>query len=136
MTHTQPLTVRFSEVDSMHLVWHGNHLLYFEDAREGFGRAYGLDYLTIRDAGYYAPLVDVEIHYRRPIIYGMMPAITIAYQPTDAAKIIFNYTIFNTDDNQVLATGRTVQVFLDTNYQLVWSNPPFYEQWKQKWLSK
>ena len=26
--------VRFSEVDSMGIVWHGNYVLYFEDARE------------------------------------------------------------------------------------------------------
>lgn len=136
MTHTQPLAIRFSEVDAMQIVWHGNHLRYFEDAREGFGRAYGLDYLTIRNAGYYAPLVDASVHYCRPILYGMSPAIAITYISTDAAKIIFEYTIFDTADNQVLATGRSVQVFLDTNYQLVWSNPPFYEQWKQKWLSK
>ena len=32
--------VRFSEVDSMNVVWHGSYMLYFEDAREEFGRKY------------------------------------------------------------------------------------------------
>jgi hypothetical protein len=26
-----------------------------------------------------------------------------------------------------------VQVFMDKNYQLVWSSPEFYEKWKQMW---
>jgi thioesterase family protein len=24
-------------------------------------------------------------------------------------------------------------VFMDTDYQLVWDNPPFYLEWKKKW---
>ena len=36
--------IRFSEVDSMHIVWHGSYALYFEDAREEFGRVFGLSY--------------------------------------------------------------------------------------------
>ena len=36
--------VRFSEVDSMNIVWHGSYALYFEDAREEFGRVFGLSY--------------------------------------------------------------------------------------------
>ena len=38
------LDIRFSEVDSMNVVWHGSYPLYFEDAREKFGEDYGLDY--------------------------------------------------------------------------------------------
>lgn len=34
---TKTLTIRFSEVDSMGIVWHGSYALYFEDAREAFG---------------------------------------------------------------------------------------------------
>jgi len=22
---------------------------------------------------------------------------------------------------------------MDLNYQLVWDNPPFYQQWKERW---
>lgn len=32
-----------------------------------------------------------------------------------------------------MATGHSVQVFLDKKYQLVWINPDFYQQWKEKW---
>ena len=34
--------IRFSEVDSMGIVWHGSYALYLEDAREQFkiGRAH------------------------------------------------------------------------------------------------
>ena len=37
--------IRFNEVDSMGIVWHGSYPLYFEDAREEFGKIYHLEYL-------------------------------------------------------------------------------------------
>lgn len=128
------IEVRFSEVDSMNIVWHGSYMLYFEDAREAFGRKYGIDYLTIFGNGYYAPLVDIRFSYKSPIIYGMKPQIKIKYRPCDAAKILFDYEIYDMADGSLLATGNSVQVFMDKEYQLVWTNPDFYEEWKKKWL--
>ena len=134
LSETKQFDVRFSEVDSMNIVWHGSYMLYFEDAREAFGKKYGLDYLTIFSNGFYAPLVDISFSYKRPIVYGMKPSITITYKPTDAAKILFDYEIYDTTDGSLLATGHSVQVFMDKEYQLQWSNPQFYEEWKKKWL--
>ena len=127
------LDIRFSEVDSMRVVWHGSYPLYFEDAREEFGRQYKLEYLRIADFGYFAPLVDLQFHYRKPITYGMRPRIDIIYRPTDAAKIVFDYEIHDPDTNELMASGRSVQVFMDMNYQLVWVTPDFYQEWKRMW---
>ncbi|MBR5706036.1 MAG: acyl-CoA thioesterase [Bacteroidaceae bacterium] len=131
---TVPLNIRFSEVDSMNIVWHGSYVMYFEDAREAFGQNYGIAYLDIFGNGYYAPLVDLSFKYKSPITYDMKPEITITYKPVDAAKIVFDYEITNPENGEVLATGHSVQVFMDLNYQLVWVNPDFYEEWKKKWL--
>ncbi len=133
LTASKEFEIRFSEVDSMNFVWHGSYPLYFEDAREEFGEKYGLGYLLIFNSGFYAPLVDLSFHYKKPIVYGMHPRVEIFYRPTEAAKIIFDYKIYDTKDNELLATGSSVQVFLDKNYQLVWTNPDFYEEWKRKW---
>ena len=126
--------VRFSEVDSMNIVWHGSYALYFEEAREAFGEAYGLGYLDIFGQGYYAPLVDLRFSYKKPLIYGKKARIDIIYKNCDAAKIIFDYEIYDCEDNSLIATGNSVQVFLDKNYQLVWTNPAFYEEWKLEQL--
>ena len=135
LTASKEFEIRFSEVDSMQFVWHGSYPLYFEDAREEFGKKYELGYMLIFNSGYYAPLVDLQFHFHKPIVYGMHPRIDINYRPTEAAKIIFDYEIHDTESGELLATGTSVQVFLDADYQLVWSNPPFYEEWKKKWLT-
>ena len=46
LKHSKDIEIRFSEIDSMGVVWHGSYTLYFEDAREAFGQKYGLGYMT------------------------------------------------------------------------------------------
>ncbi len=127
------LKIRFSEVDSMRIVWHGHYAKYFEDAREAFGREYGLGYMDIFGAGFFAPLVEMSVKYRKPILYDMNPEVTVIYRPTEAAKIVLDYEITDPENGGLLATGHTVQVFMDLNYQLVLTNPEFFENWKRKW---
>ena len=131
---TKPFDIRFSEVDSMGVVWHGHYAMYFEDAREEFGKKYNLEYLFMYDQGFFEPLVELTFKYKKPLIYGMKPEITITYCPTEAAKIVFDYEIRDTATGEVYVTGHSVQVFMDkTNYQMVLYSPDFYEEWKKKW---
>jgi len=116
----------------MGVVWHGSYPLYFEDAREEWGRKYGFGYLDMFDNDFYAPLVDLQFSYKRPIIYGMRPRIDIIYRPTDAAKLIYDYEIYDTRDESLLTTGHSVQVFMDKQYKLLLYNPPFVEEWMRR----
>lgn len=126
------LDIRFSEVDSMGVVWHGSYPLYFEDAREEWGRKYGFGYLDMMEHDFYAPLVDIQFLYKRPIIYGMRPRVEITYRPTNAAKLVYDYEIYDTRDESLLTTGHSVQVFMDKQYKLMLYNPPFVEQWMKR----
>lgn len=132
LTASKEIEVRFSEVDSMGIVWHGSYAKYFEDAREEFGKIFNLGYLRIFGEGYYAPLVNLDFSYKKPLVYGDKAIVEIEYVNTDSAKICFNYKILSSKDKSLIATGSSVQVFLDKDYQLLWNNPDFYLQWKIK----
>ena len=132
LTESKQILIRFSEVDSMSIVWHGSYVLYFEDAREAFGRKYGLTYQTYFDNGYFAPLVDMQFEFKNPLKYGDTARIEIEYIPVEAAKVIFRYNIYREKDNVLVATGSTTQVFLDRQYRLVLYSPDFYTEWKKK----
>ena len=106
---------------------------YFEDAREYFGQQYDLGYELIEKNGYFAPVVDLSFQYKLPLRYGMQPELTITYRPTEAAKIVFDYEIRDPESDTVMTTGRSVQVFMDKDYQLVWESPAFFEAWKKRW---
>ena len=124
-------SVRFSEVDSMGIVWHGSYPLYFEDAREEFGRLYHLEYMHMFEMGFYAPLVDMQFHFKKPLKYGDSGKVVITMRNTDAAKILFDYEIYNKETGELAATGSSTQVFLDKDYNLVWTMPEFFIEWKR-----
>lgn len=128
----KPIEVRFSEVDFMGVVWHGHYTLYLEDAREEFGARYGLRYSRYIQERIMVPLVEMKLNYIRPIRYGMKPTVRITYVPTDSAKIIFDYEIFDSETGTVCAKAHSVQVFMDENYNMLWFSPEFYESWKLK----
>lgn len=126
------LEIRFSEVDMMGVVWHGNYPLYLEDAREAFGAEFGLSYSLYIRENVFVPIVKMDVDYKKPVRFGMRPVIRIAYVPTDAAKVIFDYKLYDRESGEVFLTARTVQVFMDRDYNLMWFSPDFYTQWKRK----
>lgn len=130
---SKEIEVRFSEVDSMNIAWHGSYVLYFEDAREEFGKKYGLSYQNYFANSCFAPLVDLNFSYKKPLLHGQCARVEITYRNVPTAKVIFDYEIYSIEDNSLIATGSSTQVFLDQDYQLLWTNPPFYVEWKKKY---
>ena len=55
------------------------------------------------------------------------------YISCEAAKIKFEYVLYRATDNNIVATGSTTQVFLNTNRELELATPAFYQEWKKKW---
>ena len=126
------IDVRFSEVDMMGVVWHGSYVKYLEDAREAFGARYGLSYTRYIVEYTFAPIVDLDIRYKKPVKYGMTPVVKITYRPTASAKIVFDYEIYDPADGTVFLTATSTQVFMDKDYNLLWESPAFYEDWKKE----
>lgn len=126
------IKVRFSEVDSMQVVWHGEYIRYFEDGRESFGNRYGISYRQVYDNGYTIPIVDLTCQYKQSLTFGEEAIVETRFIQTSAAKILFDYVIYRASDETVVATGSTVQVFLNRKNELELLNPEFYLEWKKK----
>ncbi len=124
--------VRFSEVDSMHIVWHGNYVKFLEDGREAFGSEFGLGYYDVYGHGFMTPIVKVDIDYKRQVKYGDEVEIKTIYENVDAAKICFRYELRRKSDNAIVIKAKTTQVFLDKEGELQITNPSFYVEWKKK----
>ena len=126
--------MRFNEADPLGMVWHGHYIRYFEDGREAFGSKYSIGYLDFYNHGYIVPVVHIECNYKRSLRYGEEVIVEIQYEPCEAAKLKFSYQLFNAATRQLVATGSSVQVFLDRDSHLLQlTNPPFFEAWKEKW---
>ncbi len=87
--------VRFSDVDSMGVVWHGQYIRYFEDGREDFGNKHNINYLDFHSRGYLIPIVKVDCDYKKPLKYGDTAVVETRFVDTEAAKIRYAYIIYN-----------------------------------------
>jgi len=130
------IIVRFSEVDSMDVVWHGNYVKYLEDGREAFGKKYGIGYLDFFREEVMVPLVNIELEYKKPLVYGEKAIVEIKYVDCEAAKLKFEYTIYRSSNMEIVATAKSVQAFLNTKMELLLLFPEFFIEWKKKYLQK
>lgn len=130
------LAVRFSETDAMGVVWHGNYLKFFEDARDHFGMEHGIEYLDAFNAGYFTPIVKSEINHKASIYYGQKVLVKAILEQHASSKVVFRYEVYNMETNELAATGSTTQVFLNKEDRLLeLVKPAFFAEWeaKQNW---
>ncbi len=131
-SETVRIPVRFSEVDAIKMVWHGNYVKYMEDAREAFGRKYGLEYMYMFRSGYLAPIVDMKLRYHQTATIDDVLLATITYRPAIGGKLIFDYEIRREADGTLILTAETTQLFTTLEGVFEPFCPPFLEDWKRK----
>lgn len=136
LDETIRVRVRFSEVDSVGMVWHGNYVQYLEDAREAFGRKYSLEYLRFYDNGFLVPVYDLHMRYLSSASVDDVLSVRIVWKDVPGAKIVYEYEIRRESDSRLLLTAESVQLFTDLDGNLQLSCPAFYREWKEKWAVK
>ena len=125
--------VRFNEADPLGIVWHGHYVRYFEDGREAFGKVHGISYLDCYSHGLAIPVVSVQCNYSKPLRYGDTVLVETTYVDSAAAKLVFDYRIFEAKGRTLVANGSSVQVFVDAkSFELQLTLPPFFETWKKQ----
>jgi len=64
------IKAQFFDCDALGIVWHGNYVKYFEEARDEFLCLIGYNYQQMAESGYVWPVVDLQIKYVKPIVLG------------------------------------------------------------------
>jgi acyl-CoA thioester hydrolase len=129
--------VRFNEADPLGIVWHGHYIRYFEDGRESFGKRYGVSYLDFYKNGLAVPVVSIHCDYKKPLRYGDTVIVETCLINSPAAKLIFDYNIYEQKSNDLVAKGSSTQVFVDVkSFELQLTIPSFFESWKKQWVAK
>lgn len=133
LSHETEVTVRFNEADPLGIVWHGHYLRYFEDGREAFGKKYGISYLDFYHQGYAVPVVSVHCDYKKPLRFGDIVVVKTNFISSPAAKLRFEYEIFEKGKPSIVAVGHSIQVFVDVkSFELNMITPAFFDVWKKK----
>jgi len=124
--------VRFEEVDSMGVVWHGCYPSYFEDARVALGHRYGIGYSDFIRERIPVPVRQMQIDYLGPLRFEEDLEITAILHWSDAARINIEYEIHNAH-GQLVCAGCTVQMMLDRDLNVLLTPPLFFAEFLQKW---
>lgn len=133
LIHETEVIVRFNEADPLGIVWHGHYLRYFEDGREAFGKVHGISYLDCYTHGLAVPVVSVRCDYNKPLRYGETVLVETTFINSPAAKLMFDYKIYEAKEKTLVAKGSSVQVFVDAkSFELQLTLPSFFEAWKKK----
>jgi len=109
-SHEVRLKVPFFDLDPMQIVWHGNYLNYFEDARRAMLDHMGVDlYQYYERTGIVFPIIRTATKHIYPLRYGD-EFICKATLVDSRFKIVVDFEIRLAADDKVCARGRTEQV--------------------------
>lgn len=113
--HTIEVRVRYAETDQMGIVYHTNHLVWFEVARTEFFRAAGLPYTELEKEGYFLPVVKAHCEYKSHLRYDDEATVTAYIGARKGTRISFHYEIRKKKGGAVVATGYTVHAFMNSS---------------------
>lgn len=125
--HETRVRVRFNEVDSYQVAWHGHYVAWMEIGRNDLAGRFDLDADQVAAAGFLAPVVALELKYKRPARFNEELRIMTSVRRTETATLEFLCEILGPDGVQ-RASGRAVLVLTDRNGTLQYSAPPLIRQ--------
>jgi acyl-CoA thioester hydrolase len=122
--HETPLQVRFHEVDSYDVVWHGHYIGWFEVGRNDLTERFGMGPLQLKQCHLLAPVVELTCQFKFPAYFGDLLLVQTTMERTEVAKLIFRYRVNHRDHRKTLATGSTTHVLTDPQGTLLYRVPP------------
>ncbi|MGL4957265.1 MAG: acyl-CoA thioesterase [Bacteroidales bacterium] len=114
LTHLHSIRVRFNEVDSMGIVYHGNYPPYLEEARTEMLRSLGISYVQIEQNGIMMPVIEMNFKYIAPARYDDVLTIsTTLLEVPQGARVTFHYQILSSEQ-KLLNEAFVVLAFMDS----------------------
>ncbi|PQJ19886.1 thioesterase family protein [Tenacibaculum sp. SG-28] len=105
--------IRYAETDQMGVVYHGNYAQFFEIGRTEWLRSFDTTYKVMEENGIMLPVISLQCDFKKSAYYDDVLEIKTSLKKVPGVKIEFEHTIYN-QNNQIICTGNTVLVFIDT----------------------
>ena len=113
------LRVRYAETDQMGVVYHSNHLIWFEVGRVEFMRQMGFSYRNMeRDEGRFIAVAEVTCRYRAPAYYDEEVIVRTQLKSVRESVVVFTYELRRADQGTLLAEGETTHIVTDSNMKI------------------
>jgi acyl-CoA thioester hydrolase len=117
--HETRLRVRYAETDQMGVVYHANHLIWFEVGRVELMRKMGFSYHDLeREDGRFIAVAEATCRYRAPVYYDEEVVVRTRLKAVREKVIVFNYELVRAEDRTLLAEGETTHIVTDANMKV------------------
>ena len=113
------LRVRYAETDQMGVVYHSNHLIWFEIGRVELMRQLGFTYRDMeRDDGRFIAVAEARCRYRAPIYYDEEIIVRTKLKSVRESVVHFSYELVRGENGALLAEGETTHIVTDSNMKI------------------
>ena len=118
-TNETRLRVRYAETDQMGVVYHSNHLIWFEVGRVELLRQIGFSYRDMeREDGRFIAVVEANVRYRAPVHYDEEVVVRTQLKNVKESVVVFSYELTRADTGKLLAEGETTHIVTDSNMKV------------------
>lgn len=113
------LRVRYAETDQMGVVYHSNHLIWFEVGRVELMREMGFSYRDLeREDGRFIAVAEVQCRYRAPVYYDEEVVVRTRLKAVREKVVVFSYELVRAEGRMLLAEGETTHIVTDSNMKV------------------
>jgi acyl-CoA thioester hydrolase len=113
------LRVRYAETDQMGVVYHSNHLIWFEVGRVELLRQMGFSYRDMeREDGRFIAVVEARCRYKAPVYYDEEVLVRTQLKAVRKSVIIFHYELNRAQTGDLLAEGETTHIVTDSKMKV------------------
>jgi acyl-CoA thioester hydrolase len=117
--HETRLRVRYAETDQMGVVYHSNHLIWFEVGRVELMRQMGFSYRDMeREDGCFIAVAEVTCRYRAPVFYDDEIVIRTRLKTVRESIVVFGYELVRADSRALVAEGETTHIVTDSKMKV------------------
>jgi acyl-CoA thioester hydrolase len=114
--HETRLRVRYAETDQMGVVYHSNHLIWFEVGRVELMRELGFSYRDLeREDGRFIAVAEATCRYRAPVYYDEEVVVRTRLKAVREKVVVFSYELVRAENGTLLAEGETKHIVTDLN---------------------
>ncbi len=113
------LRVRYAETDQMGVVYHSNHLIWFEVGRVELMRQMGFSYRDMeRDEDRFIAVAEIKCRYRAPVYYDEEVVIRTRLKSVRESVVVFSYELLRAGTGAVLAEAETTHIVTDSKMKI------------------
>jgi acyl-CoA thioester hydrolase len=130
MKNTTKIRVRYNECDSSGYAFNANFFVWMQEGSGDLFEMSGIDVLKLALDGHTFMAVHMECDFKRPVRFRDVLDVRASVRDVGESSLHIQYDIYK--DDQLMAIGRTVHVYVDTNSK---TKIPIPDNYRKRLLS-